>query len=135
MQNRRFFLGIVLTLLFVGLLASVGWTAYNAGIAQGMVQNGTIVVPSSGAVLPNAPMYYGAFGFHRPFGFGIVGCLAPLFFFLLLFALFRFAFRPHWGGPWMRGGWDPSQGDMPERVKEWHRKLHEQESAAKAEAA
>ena len=142
MRYGRFLFGVVLTLLLVGLVAGVGWTAYNAGITQGVVESGKLVVPSGeGNVVPAAPMYtpfrfYGAYGFRHPFGFGILGCLVPLFFVFLLFALLRFAFRPRWGGgPWMRGGWDSSQGDVPDRVKEWHRKLHEESSETKSQAA
>lgn len=130
MRASRILFGVVLALVFVALVASVGWTAYNAGIAQGMMESGKLVVPTTtGSVVPVAPMY-APFGFHRPFGFGfgLFACLVPFFLLLFFVMLMRFAFRPRWGGPWMRGGWDPSQGDVPERVKEWHRKLHENDN-------
>jgi hypothetical protein len=129
MNYGRIFFGFVLALLVVGVLAGIGWTAYNAGIAQGVVESGRLVVPAEGNTAPIAP-YYAPYGMYRPFGFGWVACLIPLFFFLLLFGLFRFLFRPPWARGWgayrMGGGWDPSSGDVPERVKEWHRRLHEQ---------
>ena len=140
MQNARILAGFLLALLVVGLLAGVGYTAYNAGVSQGVIDSGKLVVPSTDGTAPAAP-FVAPYGFYRPFGFGprfgygfgFLGCLAPLFFFLLIFALFRFAFRPHWGRGWggpgmgMRGRWDPSQGDIPQGVKDWHRKLHEEE--------
>jgi hypothetical protein len=75
--------------------------------------------------------FYNAYGSHRPFGFGFgfLGCLVPILFFLLIFALFRFAFRPRWGGPWRYGGWENGQGDIPPGVREWHRRMHEQDTA------
>jgi hypothetical protein len=145
MRFGRLLFGAVLALLLVGVVAGVGWTAYNAGITQGVVESGKLVPPTiDGSPAPTAPFYapygfYGPYGFHRPFGFGFgfLGCLVPLFFIFLLFALFRLAFRPRWGrgwgGPWMRGGpggWDPTKGEIPPAVQEWHRKLHETENQA-----
>lgn len=145
MRYGRFLLGIVLTLLLVGVVAGAALTAYNAGVAQGMVTSGKLVVPSGdGSVAPAAP-FYPPFAFGRPFGyrpfgfgFGLFGCLVPLFFIFLVFGLLRLVFRPRWGYGWGgpgRRGWDPSQGDMPERVKEWHRKLHEAENQTPPPAA
>lgn len=135
MENRRILFGIVLALLLIGVVAGVGWTAYNAGITQGVVESGKLVpLTTEGGVAPTAPYgFYRPFGVYRPFGFGfgLLGCLVPILFLFLLFGLFRFMFRPRWGGPWMRGsGWDPSKGDIPPGVKEWHRKLHDEETQA-----
>lgn len=138
MRYFRILLGFVLALLVVGAVAGIGWTAYNAGVAQGFVESGKMVAPTTnGTVVPVAPFgFYGPYGFHRPFGFGfgLIGCLVPLLFFVLIFGMFRFMFSSRrgygWGGPWMRGGWDPAQGDIPPRVQELHRKLHEQEGTS-----
>ncbi len=138
MRYGRFILGVILTLLLVGLVAGVGFTAYNMGVMQGAVVSGNLTPPVTGGVAPAAPYaapfwFYGPFGFHRPFGFGLVGCFVPLLFILLVFVLARLVFRPRWGmrgGPWMRGDWDPARGDVPERVKEWHKKLHDAENQA-----
>src|SRR5581483_4445181 len=128
MNSGRIFLGIVLALLLILLVAGVGWYGYNMGIAQTALQNGQI-----------APLVrpYG-FGFYRPFGFGFgfLGCLVPLLFIFLIFGLFHFLFwGPRWGRGWGRGpwgygrfGWDPSQGDIPPQLKDLHRRLHESES-------
>lgn len=153
MRFGRVLFGIVLALVVVGVVAGIGFTAYNAGLTQGIYESGKLVPPAAdGSVVPTAPMmapfgYYRGFGFGgyggfgRPFGFGFgfLGCLAPLLFFFLIFGLFRFVFRPHWGrgwggrgwggGPGMRGGWgDTAEGDIPPAVREFHRKLHEEEN-------
>lgn len=139
MRYGKFLLGVVLTLLFVGLIASIGWTAYNAGMMQGAVQSGTMVVPTTeGTTAPITPYsapwaFYRPFGFFHPFGFGLFACLVPFFFIFLFFVLLRLVFRPRWGGPWGHGG--SNNGDIPPRVQEWHRKLHEQESQAPTQAA
>ncbi len=137
MRNSRIWFGILLGLLLFGLVAGVGWYAYNVGVTRGIVASGQLVAPTAeGGVVPPAAgaMRFGfpyAYGFHPPFGFGfgILGCLVPIFFFFLIFALFRLIFRPHWGGPWRRGGWDYESGDIPPRVQEWHRKMHDQDTA------
>jgi hypothetical protein len=54
-------------------------------------------------------------------------------FFLLLFALLRGAFwgrRWGWGGRGIYGyhGRDLERGEIPTPVKEWHRRLHEEDS-------
>lgn len=150
MRFGRILFAVLATLLVVGVVAGIGFTAYNAGVSQGLIDSGKLVVPAPVTGDGTAPMvapygYYRGFGyggwggFGRPFGFGFgfLGCLIPLFFILLIFGLFRFAFRGRggwgrgWGGPGMRGGWgDPNQGDIPPGVKEWHRKLHEEENRA-----
>jgi len=149
MRYGKILVGFLLALLVVGVLAGVGYTAYNAGVSQGLIDSGKLVLPATNGVAPTVPYAapFGApYGFYRPFGFGprfgggfgFLGCLVPLFFIILLFALFRLAFRGRWGRGWggpgmgmgMRGGWDPSSGNIPPDVKEWHRKLHEEDEKA-----
>ncbi len=137
MRNGRVLLGVLIGLGLFGLLAGASWYAYNVGLAQGVMTGAaTVTAPVEGGVAP-APVpiipfqYHTAFGFWRPFGFGfgLFGCLVPILFFLLLFSLFRFAFRPHWGGGWRRGGWDGPEGEIPPRLQEWHRRMHEQSAS------
>jgi hypothetical protein len=136
MRNGRFLLGILLGLLLFGLIAGIGWYAYNIGVAQGLVESGNLVPSTTeGGVVPPAPYvmpfgFHNAYAFHRPFGFGfgLLGCLVPILFLLLIFALFRLLFRPFWGGPWRRGGWDTADGEIPQGVREWHRRMHEQDN-------
>ena len=137
MRNGNFFRGVLVALLVVGVLAVVGFAAYNAGMMQGAVQSGNLVVPPpADGTAPVAPVtpYYGFyhpfwFGPHWGFGFGFLWCLGPIFFFFLIFALFRLVLGPRrgWGGPGMRGGWNGQDGEIPQGVKDMHRRLHEQE--------
>ncbi len=120
-MNGRIVLAVLLVLVLVALVAGVGIYAFNAGVAQGMVTTGKITVPDQGT----APYpYYGPF-FYRPFGFGFgfLGCLFPLLFFFLIFALFRFIFwRGAWGWHGPRRYWGEG---VPPAFDEWHRRAHE----------
>jgi hypothetical protein len=135
MNGGRVLLGVLIALVLVGLVAGAGWYGYNVGVTQG-IATGDRIAPAAGGtqVAPVVPPYgfYPPFGFYRPFGFGFgfLGCLFPLLFFFLIFALFRFAiFGPRWRRGWYgRGGWDPSKGDIPQQVKDLHQKLHEQDA-------
>lgn len=134
-MRGRIWLGILAALVLLGLVAGVGALAYNAGVAQGMwLGSTTTATAPEGTTVPLAP-YYAPWMFHRPFGFGfgMLACLIPVFFVFALFALMRFMFgapRWHrgWGGPGMYGKWNPSDGNFPSHVVEWHRKLHEQDA-------
>lgn len=136
----RVLAGLVCLALLVGAVGFIGWTAYNAGLAQGAVQSGTQLAPSAGSPPYVAPYAFYPFGY----GFGFLGCLAPLLLFFAIFALFRLVF---WGGMWgrPRWRWDPhgphTSGWFPpfapedvrsrwrEKVEEWHRQMHESSDA------
>ncbi|MFN8458521.1 MAG: hypothetical protein U0401_28355 [Anaerolineae bacterium] len=125
-MNRRIVFGILLAMLLLAGVASVGVYAYNAGVAQGLVESGKLTDLPPGAEGRLYPYYGGPFWFHRPFGFGFFGCLGPLFFILLIFALLRGLM---WGGPWGRGhGWrhGPWEKGVPPMFEEWHRQAHSQ---------
>ena len=125
----RVLLGFVLALVVVG----IGVGVYNAGLAQGVTQAAVVAgaQPAPPAVQPGVnpavvPYPYYGVGFH-PWGFhpfGFLWLLFPLLFFFLIFALFRAA-----GGPrrWGRhaNGWTGSNGGVPQRFEDWHRRLHE----------
>ena len=138
-MNGRFrvILGVVVTLAILAGAAGIGVYAYNAGVAQGLVESGKLAAPGAG-VAPY-PFYGGPFFWHRPFGFGFefLGCLFPLLFFLLFFGLLRGltgGWRRHWGwgpgghhGPWGREGYDGPWGKCaPPMFEEWHRQAHGQ---------
>jgi hypothetical protein len=115
---RRGF-GLLGLLVTVVVLAIVGVIAYNVGWSDGLATH----APAGTA---GAPQYYG-YGPH-PFGWGF-GIL--WFFFILfgLFFLFRIAFfgRRHWGGGWGYKGGGYGHGVPPaidERMQEWHRRAH-----------
>ncbi|MDE3091146.1 MAG: hypothetical protein KGJ80_17360 [Chloroflexota bacterium] len=126
-MNGRFVLGVLLAVVLIVGAVGVGVYAYNAGVAQGMIESGKVVAPATG-VAPY-PYYGGPFSFH-PFGwgFGFLGCLFPLLFFFLFFGLMRAIF---WGGRW---GWRHHrhwENGAPPMVEEWHRKMHEQQTPQK----
>lgn len=118
-MRSRWWIGLlVVALLVVGVLAA-GSYGYNMGLVQGAAQSGQLT-PGIG------PVPYGFWGPYgiRPFGygFGLLGCLFPLFFVFLIFALVRGLF-------WRGRGWGMHNGQwrdgVPPRVEEWHRRLHE----------
>jgi len=139
----RGFLGLVATLLVVGLLVSVGVGIYQAGIAQGIVDAGRF---PAGANVPVAGAGYGyGYGWHGPDLFGL---LIGLFFLFILFGIIRAAFfggrGRGWGhhgygygrGPWGRdfgpgddrGDRESWRADRDSRIADWHRRLHEQDT-------
>jgi hypothetical protein len=109
---------MLVALLLLAGAVGIGLTAYQAGVAQGLVESGQVTAPEGGAI----PYAYGWGWHYRPFGFfgfGWLGCLVPLLFFILLFGLLR---RGFWGAPWgYRGRW--AEG-TPSRFEEWHRRAH-----------
>jgi hypothetical protein len=134
---RRVILGILLAALLVAGGVGIGLTAYNYGVARGLVDSGRVAVEGGRFV---GPHFYGAPFFGRPFGFGFgfLGCLIPVLFFFLLFGLFRFIFwrpwgwghRGHWGGPWMHG---EGKG-VPPMFEEWHKRAHGEQAAPPPES-
>lgn len=135
----RVVISIVLFLLILGGAVALGWMAYNAGLAQGVTQS--TAVQGSQAVGPaTAPFYPVRFwaGPWYGFGFGPLGCLFPLLFFFLLFALIRPLFWMGMGnhpfGGWRRHGpfTDHPQG-WQEMAEEWHRQAHAKDEPETAE--
>ncbi len=124
-MNRRIVSGILLTLVVVVMLGGIGLLAYDAGVSQGMLNSGRLTTPAPG--LGPYP-YYGGFPFWRPFGFGfgLLSCLFPLLFFLLILSLFRGLFwrRWYWRGPGYGYG-RPGDEQPPAAFDEWHRRAHE----------
>ncbi|MEW5958269.1 MAG: hypothetical protein AB1801_11125 [Chloroflexota bacterium] len=125
-MNRRVVLGILLALALIAGAAGLGAYAYNLGVAQGLVQSGKLSDLPPGAEMRAYPYYYGGpFWFHRPFGFGFLGCFGPLLFLFLIFVLFRGLW---WGGRWGHGhGWSHGHWDrgVPPMFEEWHRQAHQ----------
>ena len=126
-MNGRSVARVVLVLVIITGVAFLGIGAYNAGVSQGMLQSGQVVVAPGG--YPVGPYVGGwGYGWGPGFGSGFFGFLGTLFFIFLLFALIRAAFGHgrSWGG---RGGWggpgDPRMRDHWEaRVREVHDELH-----------
>jgi hypothetical protein len=158
-MKRNVILTILVAVLLVAVAAGVGFGAFRAGQAYGISQSPEIATAianrpegsAAGAPFVGGPFMMGGpgmmngNGFGRPFGggfgphwgmgFGFLQCLVPLFFFLLVFAIFRLIFRPwgwrggwggRWGhGPWGRGGPD-GQHAVPPMFEEWHKQAHGQ---------
>jgi len=109
MSNTHRWIAIVAALL---LAATVGFAAWQAGVAHGIEQSGKIVVSPSGAYPAPYPYpYYG--GWHRPWGFGFL--FVPLFFAFWLIVVRGLFWRRGWYG----GGCGPRG-----RFDEWHRQAH-----------
>jgi len=117
--------GWVVALAAVLLAAFVGYFAYNAGVAHGVIAGQQISTGGATAAVPPAvpPAYwYGyGYGWHRPWGFGFF----PFFFLLFFFFIALRALA--WGGGWRRhrcygygGYYDP-----PPTFDDWHRRAHE----------
>ena len=87
----RIFWRVLAALVLVAAIVGIGVYAYNLGMAQGIAQK--ITLPAGQPV--QAPyMHYG-----YPFfwsGFGLLGCLIPLFLLFLVFGSLRALF---WHGP------------------------------------
>ena len=117
----RIISGVLLTLIAITIVAGVAFYAYNAGIAQGIVQSDKLPAPVSGAA--PSPYYYGAPFLFHPFGFGFLGWLVPLFFLFLVFGFLRALF---WGAHWRSWRhyrhWEDG---YPPMFEEWHRRMHE----------
>jgi hypothetical protein len=113
--------GIVLVVFIVLGAAGIGWLAYNAGVENGLAQSAAGEPP-----IGHPGYWYGL----RPFGpgFGLLGCLVPLFLFFLFFGAWRMVFWPRrmgrWGGPRGKFGHGSWSQHFDEEIEEWHRKAH-----------
>ncbi len=134
----RIVAGGMLVLALLAGAAAVGYVAYNAGLSQGAATGGMQVAPPAGAPIP----YYGVAPYpYHPFGFGFLGCLAPLFFLFIVFAVFRMVIGGgmgwrHHGGPWGWGARGPFMPDdmrrhWQEKAEAWHREQHGEADASK----
>ena len=115
---------VLVVLVLIAAILGIGVYAYNIGMAAGLAQKAQVqtVGPTQ---LPH--LYYG-----HPFlgfGFGLLGCLIPLFLLFLVLGCLRFLF---WRGPmgWghmhhRRWNWHDENGkDIPPFFAEWHRRAH-----------
>lgn len=121
---------LVGTLVLVAGLVGIGMLIYQAGMAQGA---------STGAEIPEMihPFIWG-----RPLLTGVITILLLLFLLrlvapLFLFPLFGFHLHRRFPGAPMRGLWKHSRGwdherQMPEFIKHWHDRLHQDDPSAEA---
>lgn len=119
---------LIAAFLLVGLLAAGGYTAYRAGVAQGIAQAPEVADAIQQQGAPVAPMigygYPQRFGYHPFHPFGAI-CFSILFLFLffgLMKMLFFRRMRHGWGhhGHW-KGEWT---GGVPPMFDEWHKRAH-----------
>lgn len=114
-MNRRVWTGVVAGVLAAAVLLTVGIGAYQAGqddrVVTRTVDGGEVV-----RVVDHGRDFFPGF------------FLFPLLIIVLVVLLARGG-RRHWyrpygpgWGPWGAGGWDPETG-----MREWHRRMHEEE--------
>jgi len=132
-MNKSIIFRIVLALVLIGAVAGLGAFAFNAGLARGLAMS---VPPAVGEHFQPPYAFYGMpYGRHiMGFGgFGLLGCLVPLFlvflFFLALRGLFWHGPRGWYGhmhhGPWGMAGKGDWSKCVPPMFDEWHRRAHE----------
>ena len=115
MNNRTVFRALAIAVLAIGAATMIAIGAYNAGVAQGIVESGRAIAP------PPAGTPY-VYVWPRPWGFGFG--FFPFFFLLFLFVFVLRGFL--WRGPW-RGGWGHRYEGVPPAFDEWHRRAHAQQ--------
>jgi hypothetical protein len=131
-MNGRTIAQVILALVLITGVVFLGIGAYNAGVTQGLVQSGQVVVAPGAYVGPyvGGP-YVGGWGH----GFSFFGFLGTLFFILLLFGLLRAVFgrgrgwgggHGGWGGP---GGPGRYPGPWEDRAREIHDEWHRSRDA------
>jgi hypothetical protein len=117
-MDRGFRFRWLALLLTIAMVAVVGVSTYNLGVAHGIAESGRLVAaPGGGATaVPIWPRPWGyGFGFFPFFPF-----LFILFWFFLLRGIF-------WRGGWNRRRWDYYRdGGVPPAFDEWHRRAHAQ---------
>ena len=117
MSNTQRWIVIVGALL---LAATVGFAAWQAGVAHGIEQSGKIVVPPSGPY--PYPYPYPYYGWHRPWGFGFGGVL--LFFIFWSMVARMIFWRGRWYGRYRGGCYGPEA-----HLEDWHRRMHERDDS------
>lgn len=121
MDRKAILFAVLVIVIVVGALGLAAYS-YNMGVVQGLAQSDKSPATGNGT-LPYYPFAGGPF-FYRPwgFGFGLLGCLVPLFFFFLIFGMLRMVF---WGPRWGRGWRHMAEGGVPPMFEQWHQKAHE----------
>ena len=137
-MNGRFFIRVVAVLVLVAVVAGLGVSAYNAGVAAGVNQAVQQAV-QNGQPVPVVPYAYGPY-WHGG-GFGFFGIFFWIIGFFLIIGLLRAAFgMGRWGGGWGRGGHGPGRMGGPgayfgrgEQIADWHRELHRRDESGGAD--
>jgi hypothetical protein len=136
-RGRAFGGFVLLVGLVIGVLL-IGVLAYNAGVAQGVVQAADVALPA-GEAGSISPYFYGMRGFgHYGPGSFLLLCLVVPFLFFLFFGVMKMVFAP-WGRGHRRHGWgwkgsDERRRHFEEMATEWHRKEHGEQPAESEKA-
>lgn len=123
------FVRVLAALVLIGVLVAIGVGVYNAGVSAGLAT--TVAAPSGAAVAYYPGPYVHGWGWGPGWGFfGIFFWILGIF---LIFGLLRAIFGwGRWSGRGYRD-WDhrPNGYGGPQgRFEEWHRRLHEPDSAS-----
>jgi hypothetical protein len=115
-MGNRFGFRMLMGLVMLAALVTVGFYAYNLGVAQGVAESARAVAVS-GTGAPVVAVW------PRPWGFGFgFFPVFPLFFILFWIVIARGLF---WrGARWGRGC---GYGGVPPSFDEWHRRAHAQQ--------
>ncbi|MBM4425654.1 MAG: hypothetical protein FJ031_00300 [Chloroflexi bacterium] len=120
---------LIAAALLIGLLAAGGYTAYRAGVSQGIALAPEVAEAIQQQGVPVAPMvgygYPQSLGYHHFNPFGAI-CFS-IFFLFLFFGLLKMIFfrrmrhgwshHSHWKKDW--------EGGVPPMFDEWHKRAHE----------
>jgi len=117
-MNNRVFGALAIGALLIAGAAAIGIGAYNAGVAQGIMESGRMIA----APPVGTPTVY---VWPRPWGFGFFPFF-PLFVLLFFFLALRGLL---WRGRWHGGGRYRYEG-VPPVFEEWHRRAHARQPSA-----
>ena len=128
-MNGGGFVRVLATLALIGVLVAIGVGVYNAGVSQGIAQQGAAVASGAPVVV-----YPGPYAGHWGWGFGFFGIFFLILGIFLIFALIRGAFgfgrgRGYrgWGGHYGSYG---RYGNPRDHLEDWHRQAHESGSGS-----
>src|SRR5580765_1584743 len=117
-MDNRLLRALTIGMLIIVGAAVIGIGAYNAGVAQGIVESGRMI-----AAPPTGTPY--VYVWPRPWGFGFFP-FGPILFFLFFFVVVRGLL---WRGRW-HGGWRHRYDGIPPAFEEWHRRAHAGQSSS-----
>ena len=122
-MNGGSFVRVLATLALIGILVAIGVGVYNAGVSQGIAQQGAAVASGAPVVV-----YPGPYVGHWGWGFGFFGIFFWILGIFLIFALIRAAFGfgrgrgKGWGGHY---GYYGRYGSPQDHLEDWHRRVHD----------
>ena len=121
-MNGGGFIRVLATLALIGVLVAIGVGVYNAGVSQGIAQQGAAVASGAPVVV-----YPGPYVGHWGWGFGFFGIFFWIMGIFLIFALIRAAFGFGRGGKGWTGrhGYYGRYGNAQDHLEDWHRRAHD----------